>query len=80
MSLANKAEYLLVNLASVRWLRDRIPREDVCHTLDSIVSRFRANFVVDFTEPLVENELDVFLFDDVPFKVRLYDVNKFLLK
>ncbi|XP_066247103.1 molybdenum cofactor sulfurase 2 isoform X1 [Euwallacea similis] len=69
LSLANKAEYLLVNLATVRWLRERIPQEDVlCHSLESVLLRFRANFVVDFTEPFVENDLAILLFNDVTFK------------
>uniref|UniRef100_A0AAR5NXF8 Molybdenum cofactor sulfurase n=1 Tax=Dendroctonus ponderosae TaxID=77166 RepID=A0AAR5NXF8_DENPD len=69
MSLANKAEYLVINMRTAQWLRERIPQDDLlCLTLESILLRFRANFVVDFTEPFVENDLAILLFNDVAFK------------
>ncbi|KAL1508879.1 hypothetical protein ABEB36_003701 [Hypothenemus hampei] len=68
LSLANNAEYLLINLSTVQWLRDRIPREDIIHhSIESILLRFRANFIVDFAKPFVENDLAILCFNDVSF-------------
>ncbi|KAK9884769.1 hypothetical protein WA026_008998 [Henosepilachna vigintioctopunctata] len=60
LSFANQSQYLMVNLASVRWLRDRVQEneDDYAETLESMVLRFRPNIVIDFKEPFMENELD----------------------
>ncbi|XP_050305303.1 molybdenum cofactor sulfurase 3 [Anthonomus grandis grandis] len=72
LSLANTAEYLLINVASVQWLREKIPKQEGLHSesLKSSLQRFRANFIVDFKTPFVETELDLCIINDVAFKLK----------
>ncbi|XP_060524505.1 molybdenum cofactor sulfurase 3 isoform X2 [Cylas formicarius] len=69
MSLANEAQFLLVNLASVQWLKGRIPGDEQREqTLESLVLRFRPNLVVAFDEPFAEISLKIFRIGDIAFK------------
>ncbi|XP_030768083.1 molybdenum cofactor sulfurase-like [Sitophilus oryzae] len=68
LSLANKAQYLMINSASIRWLKDKIHSGSDHISFRSLANRFRANFLVDFDKPFVENALDRVFFGDVPFK------------
>ncbi|EAT36178.1 AAEL011729-PA [Aedes aegypti] len=50
IALANQAQFLLINQASVRWLADKVPDWDELHeepTLESLVDRFRGNLIVE---------------------------------
>ncbi|XP_076254988.1 molybdenum cofactor sulfurase isoform X2 [Rhynchophorus ferrugineus] len=67
LSLANQAQYLLINLASIRWLKDKTP-SDCNLPLSSLINRFRANFLVEFDKPFVENSLNEIHLGNVPFK------------
>ncbi|XP_044761496.1 molybdenum cofactor sulfurase 3 [Coccinella septempunctata] len=70
LSFANESQYLMVNLASVKWLRDRVKKNDEMYSEDlkSLVLRFRPNIVIDFDEPFVENELECVDVDTISFK------------
>lgn len=54
LSLANQSQYLLLNMASVRYLAESIPNFDGSYS--NLVERFRANFVVESDVAFVENE------------------------
>jgi uncharacterized protein YcbX len=69
LSLANKAQYLLINVASVEWLRKRIPGDEFEETLETTIQRFRPNLVVKFDNAYVENYCEKFIFEDVSFEV-----------
>jgi uncharacterized protein YcbX len=69
LSLANKAQYLLINVASVEWLRERIPGNEFEETLETTIQRFRPNLVVKFDNAYVENYCEKFIFEDVSFEV-----------
>jgi molybdenum cofactor sulfurtransferase len=68
LSLANKAQYLLINVASVEWLRERIPGDEFEETLETTIQRFRPNLVVKFDNAYVENYCEKFIFEDVSFE------------
>jgi molybdenum cofactor sulfurtransferase len=68
LSLANKAQYLLINVASVEWLRKRIPGDEFEETLETTIQRFRPNLVVKFDNAYVENYCEKFIFEDVSFE------------
>jgi molybdenum cofactor sulfurtransferase len=68
LSLANKAQYLLINVASVKWLRERIPGDEFEETLETTIQRFRPNLVVKFDNAYVENYCEKFIFEDVSFE------------
>lgn len=67
LSLANKAQFLMVNEASVKWLLDIISEGDLDDTLDDLVQRFRPNFVVNFGKIFVENDCESFHFGKTIF-------------
>ncbi|KAJ8919115.1 hypothetical protein NQ315_012100, partial [Exocentrus adspersus] len=68
LSLANKAQYLLVNSKSVEWLMGKIPNGELTEDAYSITKRFRPNFVVDFTHPFQENNYNSFSLSNISFK------------
>ncbi|KAL3280199.1 hypothetical protein HHI36_017699 [Cryptolaemus montrouzieri] len=70
LSFANQSQYLMVNLASVRWLREKVRETDEKYSenLESMLLRFRPNIVVDFGEPFVENELEFIDVEGLSFK------------
>ncbi|CAH0558996.1 unnamed protein product [Brassicogethes aeneus] len=67
LSLANKAQFLLINSASIKWLRDKVPNEHFSEDIDSTIHRFRANFVVDFKHAFQEKNYKEFLIDNIKF-------------
>ncbi|KAJ8966191.1 hypothetical protein NQ317_015411, partial [Molorchus minor] len=64
LSLVNKAQYLLINSASVKWLMDKITDSDFEEDIESVIQRFRPNFVVNFSKPFQENKFESFTFDE----------------
>ncbi|EEZ98196.1 molybdenum cofactor sulfurase 1 [Tribolium castaneum] len=68
LSLVNKAQFLLINEASVEWLRGQIREEEFFEELGTTIQRFRANFVVRFNKEFTENEFGEFIFDDIAFE------------
>lgn len=69
MSLVNKAQFLLINEASVEWLRGEICDREFFEDLETTIQRFRGNFVVKFNKAFEENEYSEFAFDDTLFEV-----------
>lgn len=69
LSLTNKAQYLLINKTSVQWLLDAIPEDEFEGGIENLILRFRPNFVVNFREPLVENDFTEIIIDNTTFKV-----------
>lgn len=47
LSLSNKAQYHAINLASIRWLADKIENQEFEDRLNNLVDRFRGNFIMD---------------------------------
>lgn len=75
LSLANQAQYLILNTESVKWLKSRIPNNDN-ESLNSIIARFRPNFVIKFDKPFQENDYNEFIFgDNLTFKVSYFFYN-----
>ncbi|XP_018567860.1 molybdenum cofactor sulfurase 3 isoform X2 [Anoplophora glabripennis] len=68
LSLANKAQYLLINSKSVEWLMQKIPENELIEDKYSVIQRFRPNLVVNFSQPFQENKYGGFLFNDIPFQ------------
>ncbi|KAF5304583.1 hypothetical protein FQA39_LY09634 [Lamprigera yunnana] len=66
LSLTNQAQFLLINMASVRWLFDQMASRNC--TVDNLVRRFRPNLVVDFEEPLIENRCKTIKIGEASFK------------
>lgn len=64
MSLANQAQYLLINLSSLKWLRSQITDPDFGDDLHSMIQRFRPNFVVSFDSPFIESDFTSFSMED----------------
>lgn len=56
LSLSNQAQYLLINKATVKWLKSKIKDSSFTDDLDSLTDRFRGNLVVDTEHELVERE------------------------
>ncbi|XP_014095343.3 molybdenum cofactor sulfurase 3 [Bactrocera oleae] len=67
ISLANQAQFLLVNRASVRWLANKVETEK--EPLDYTVDRFRANLILETASPFEENSFEEISIGGVDFKV-----------
>ncbi|XP_075212171.1 molybdenum cofactor sulfurase isoform X2 [Lycorma delicatula] len=46
LSLSNQAQFLLINMATINWLADRLPPDADCDK-GNLLFRFRSNFVID---------------------------------
>ncbi|XP_011177349.2 molybdenum cofactor sulfurase 3 [Zeugodacus cucurbitae] len=67
ISLANQAQFLLVNRASVRWLANKVETEK--EPLDYTVDRFRGNLILETASPFEENSFEEISIGGVDFKV-----------
>uniref|UniRef100_A0A8C4XD98 Molybdenum cofactor sulfurase n=1 Tax=Erpetoichthys calabaricus TaxID=27687 RepID=A0A8C4XD98_ERPCA len=61
LSLANEAQYLLINRASVLHLQHEISKRNECTpgqtpSMEQLIARFRANFVIQGVEPFEEDK------------------------
>lgn len=72
LALANKAQFLLINKASVQWLIEDIPKNDLPGDIHGVIQRFRPNLVVDFEEPLTENSFRQMTVGKNIFTVSIY--------
>ncbi|RZF34799.1 hypothetical protein LSTR_LSTR007851 [Laodelphax striatellus] len=70
LSLSNQSQYLLVNKASIDWLSNLLPEGSDCEK-ESMVDRFRANFVLDGPqlEPFIEQSWKAVRIGNILFKV-----------
>lgn len=70
LTLANQAQFLVVNYRSVEWLSSKV--EDWVETdsedLDCTVERFRGNLIIETPEPFEENALKAMEIGDVKLK------------
>lgn len=69
LSLNNQAQFLVINKKSVEWLHDYLMDDESIDSIEDTISRFRANFIVDFEKPFIENNLREFIVNDLSFKV-----------
>lgn len=77
LSLANQAQYLLLNTASVKTLAQSIPNFIMNESsFLGLLSRFRANFIVDFDAPFIESECQIVDIGDVQFNVSILFILK----
>lgn len=69
LSLSNQAQYLLVNKATVRWLKSKITDISFTDDIDSLVDRFRGNLIIDTSQELIEREWQKVVIGKHEFKV-----------
>lgn len=69
LSLSNQAQFLLVNKATVRWLRDQIRDPLFTDDIDQITDRFRGNIIIDMDTELVEREWQKIIIGNQEFRV-----------
>ncbi|XP_037932226.1 molybdenum cofactor sulfurase 3-like, partial [Teleopsis dalmanni] len=67
IALANQAQFLLINRASVCWLANKVETEK--ELLDNTLGRFRANLIIETSKPLEENNFKELCINDTIFKV-----------
>lgn len=72
-SLSNSAPYLLISRSSAAYLASIVGR-----SVDEIMKRFRANFIIDGLPPFCEDQIKELTIGDVHFEVNtmLYGVSK----
>ena len=68
LSFASQSQYLLINEDSIRWLADRISEDSECNK-NTILQRFRGNFVVEGCEPFAEINWKSVQIENCHFKV-----------
>ncbi|XP_047528813.1 molybdenum cofactor sulfurase isoform X2 [Vanessa atalanta] len=69
LSLSNQAQFLLINKATVRWLRDKITDESFSDDINSLVDRFRGNLIIDSKKELIERDWQKVIIGKHEFKV-----------
>ncbi|XP_039749552.1 molybdenum cofactor sulfurase [Pararge aegeria] len=69
LSLSNQAQYLLINKATVQWLKNKIRDLTFTDDLDSLTDRFRGNLVIDTAHELIEREWQTVTIGKHQFKV-----------
>nr|XP_018901691.1 PREDICTED: molybdenum cofactor sulfurase 1 [Bemisia tabaci] len=69
LTLSNQGQYLLINMASVQWLRELVA-ESIDLTEENLMHRFRCNFVISPTEkPMEELKWTELKIGNLKFKV-----------
>ncbi|XP_048007265.1 molybdenum cofactor sulfurase [Leguminivora glycinivorella] len=69
LSLSNQAQFLLINKATVRWLKGKIDDPFFTDDVDHLTDRFRGNLIIDMDEELVEREWQRVFIGKQEFKV-----------
>ncbi|XP_050343262.1 molybdenum cofactor sulfurase [Nymphalis io] len=69
LSLSNQAQYLLINTATVRWLKDKITDDSFSDDINSLVDRFRGNLIIDSKKELIERDWQKVIIGKHEFKV-----------
>ncbi|XP_061390109.1 molybdenum cofactor sulfurase 3, partial [Musca vetustissima] len=67
ISLANQAQFLLINRASVQWLSQKVTTEK--EPLQNTIDRFRANIIIETSGAFEENDIETLTIGDVTFNV-----------
>ncbi|KAG7294963.1 hypothetical protein JYU34_022637 [Plutella xylostella] len=70
LSLSNQAQFLLINKASVRWLKKKIKDDSFMDEVDALIDRFRGNIIVDTSTELVEKQWQRVIIGDHEFNVQ----------
>ncbi|XP_070508308.1 molybdenum cofactor sulfurase 3 [Chironomus tepperi] len=70
IALANQAQFLLINKASVQWLMDQVEIWDYNKDVDNVIDRFRGNFVIENIEALTENSWKKIKIGESTFEVQ----------
>lgn len=70
LSLANQAQFLVVNYKSVEWLQSKIEDwgDSGADDLDSTIDRFRGNLLIETAEPFDENSFESLKIGEVHLK------------
>ncbi|XP_044728326.1 molybdenum cofactor sulfurase, partial [Chrysoperla carnea] len=68
LSLANEAQFLLLNLKSIDWLYNVMENKPNDLTIDNLVSRFRPNYVINGEEAFEEMSYKTILIGDQYFE------------
>ncbi|CAF4811834.1 unnamed protein product [Pieris macdunnoughi] len=69
LSLSNQAQFLLVNKATVKWLRNKIDDPLFMDDIDSLTDRFRGNLIIDMAQELAEKEWQKVIIGDHLFNI-----------
>ncbi|XP_045494036.1 molybdenum cofactor sulfurase isoform X2 [Colias croceus] len=69
LSLSNQAQFLLINRATVNWLRGKIQDPLFDDDLESLTDRFRGNIIIDTSKELIEKEWKKVIIGDHEFNV-----------
>ncbi|XP_050664307.1 molybdenum cofactor sulfurase isoform X2 [Leptidea sinapis] len=69
LSLSNQAQFLLVNKATVQWLKNKILDPSFDDNIDSLIDRFRGNLIIDTPQELIEKEWKKVFIGDHEFRV-----------
>lgn len=69
LSLSNQAQFLLINKATVRWLREKIQDPLFTDDIDHLTDRFRGNLIVEMKQELAEREWQKVIIGNHEFKV-----------
>ncbi|KAJ8733192.1 hypothetical protein PYW08_001490 [Mythimna loreyi] len=69
LSLSNQAQFLLINKATVRWLRAKIHDPLFTDDEDGLTDRFRGNLVIEMDEELAERDWHRVIIGNQEFKV-----------
>ncbi|XP_047022570.1 molybdenum cofactor sulfurase isoform X1 [Helicoverpa zea] len=69
LSLSNQAQFLLINKATVRWLRKKIADPLFTDDIESLTDRFRGNLIIEMDEELAERDWHRVIIGNQEFKV-----------
>ncbi|XP_072939352.1 molybdenum cofactor sulfurase [Epargyreus clarus] len=69
LSLSNQAQFLLINKATVRWLKDKIHDPLFSDDIDSLTDRFRGNMIIEMSQELAERDWQKVIIGNHEFKV-----------
>lgn len=72
LSLSNQAQFLLINKATVRWLREKILDPNFVDDIDNLTDRFRGNLIIDMENELAERDWHKLVIGNQEFKVNMY--------
>ncbi|XP_075971645.1 molybdenum cofactor sulfurase isoform X2 [Anticarsia gemmatalis] len=69
LALSNQAQFLLINKATVRWLKDKILDPQFVDDIDLLTDRFRGNIIIDMEDELAERDWHKVIIGNQEFRV-----------
>lgn len=69
LSLSNQAQFLLINKATVRWLREKIHDPSFIDDIEQLTDRFRGNIIIDMENELAERDWHRVIIGNQEFRV-----------